>query len=191
MRLRGTNPLFLLIGFRPGTRGSLAFLHGCPFMVCWLQCKKRGCKRVHLVYVLVSCLAILWALVASVAIGVSDWRTQHFAAGWLAGLAGCGVAWCIVQSFIPAALLPLGIGAGVIAGVNALYRPIMGGGDLLLLCVAGFFILLKAVALFLIVCGGLGALIHVGLSCYGSRRAPFSAAILIAMWSCFLLQMVG
>lgn len=155
-----------------------------------VNCRDEACRMMIAGLTLFDLMILIGALATSVQIGRWDWKQGEFPCRLWIDLSVCGVAWCIVQQFLPIALLPLGVSVLLLLGINRFYKPIIGGGDLLLLLTSGLFLPMSEIGVFLIlcsICGGLVALIH--RRYHQSERIPFTIAILVALWLNFFLYL--
>lgn len=129
----------------------------------------------------------------SVLISYQDWTKGKFSFWLWLMLTLFGGVWCVVQSFIPLALVPVGIGMIGIMAINRWIKPVMGEGDILLFLSSSLFIPIIELGTFLIVCGIAGMVIfwikHHQIN-QSSNQIPFAPAILSAMWLTLLIYMV-
>jgi hypothetical protein len=117
------------------------------------------------------------AFFCSVSISCEDLRTRKFSVSPLLGLATMGVAWCIKQSFIPVALIPIGCGMAILVAVNHFWKQVISEGDMLLFLVTGLFIPICLLSEFMILCGVNGLIIGAVMK---TRNIPLALAILLS-----------
>ena len=117
-----------------------------------------------------------------------DFRAGRFPLRLWGGLTAVGVAWCFKQGFWPAGLVPLGLGALILWGINRWVREVIGEGDLLLLLTTGLFVPLCELDRFLVLAGGLGVVLGLAFRLRPCKEGslphgafPFSGALLLSM----------
>ena len=129
--------------------------------------------------------AVILLAVAGVGVFIirEDIRSQSFPFGLWLLFTGLGISWCWKQSFIPLALVPLGLGMGCIFLYNHFVREILGSGDLLLFLSSGLFLPMDDVSLFAVLSGALGLVGFASRRLLHKREAriPFAGSILVAL----------
>lgn len=148
-------------------------------------------EYIHLSIIDVMLLGVSFLI--SLLISYQDWTKGQFAFWLWSMLTLFGIAWCVVQSFIPLALVPVGIGMIGMMAINRWIKSVMGEGDILLFLSSSLFIPIIELGTFLILCGIAGMMIfwikrhQINQS---SNQIPFAPAILSAMWLTLLIYMV-
>lgn len=142
---------------------------------------------------IIDVVLVIMSFLISVLISYQDWTKGKFSFWLWLMLTLFGGVWCVVQSFIPLALVPVGIGMIGIMAINRWIKPVMGEGDILLFLSSSLFIPIIELGTFLILCGIAGMVIF-GIKRYQKKESlnkiPFAPAILSAIWLTLLIYMV-
>jgi hypothetical protein len=126
--------------------------------------------------------------ICSAVISFYDFKYRSFPCYLLFVLALDGIVWCFKQSFIPIAILPIGLALAIVCVINHCFIKIIGNGDIFLFLIAGLFIHIHRLSTFVILCGLIGVCIYATMR---TRVIPFSFAILLAASLTFCLDLVA
>ncbi|MDR0633006.1 MAG: hypothetical protein LBF84_02610 [Holosporales bacterium] len=140
-------------------------------------------------------ILILSAVVLGTLAAYQDIKSRSFTVLTGLGIFIVGGVWCIKQLFIPITIFPIACSMGIALIIGRLIkRKVIGDGDILLLCSAGFFVTFNELPAFIVFCGAGGVLTYAiqRYICKDTGRSiPFIPAIVVSQWLTFFLYCTG